>query len=81
MKKPRTVAHWRASLRWYSQQVNVAMISIGPTWLLLPEEWRAAIPPEWLAAAAATLGVLGFIGRLIAQEPTKESSHADKANG
>lgn len=69
VKKPKLVPEWKRSLRWYSQQVNVALISIGPVWMLLPEEWRAAIPPMWLACAAATLGVLGFIGRIVAQEP------------
>lgn len=69
MKKPRLVPEWKRSLRWYSQQVNIALISVGPVWMALPEDMRAAVPPEWLAYFVATLGLLGFVGRIISQEP------------
>lgn len=68
MKKIKTVAPWRESLRWYSQRVNMALIGVAPVWLALPEDMRAAIPQAWIAAFAATMGVLGFAGRLIAQD-------------
>ena len=68
MRKITTVATWRESLRWYSQRVNMALISVAPVWLALPEDMRASIPQTWLAVFAATMGVLGFAGRLISQD-------------
>lgn len=68
MKKPKLVLEWKKSLRWYSQQVNLALISVGPVWLALPEDMRAAVPPMWLAYFCAAMGALGFIGRIVAQE-------------
>lgn len=66
---------WKSSLKWYSQWSNSAVASVGATWILIPEEWRAAVPVEWLAYAAVTLGVLGFVGRIIKQsEGTPEST-------
>lgn len=61
------VHDWKSCLTWYSQWSNSALASAGATWILIPEEWRAAVPVEWLAYAAVTLGVLGFVGRIIKQ--------------
>lgn len=63
------VPGWKRCLTWYSQWANLAMASIAPTWVMLPDEWRDAIiaHPVYLASFAATIGVLGFIGRIIDQ--------------
>ena len=69
------VPDWKSSLKWYSQWANATLVSVGATWALIPEEWRAAVPVEWLAYAAIALGTLGAVGRIIKQsEGTPEST-------
>lgn len=62
------VSDWRSFLRWYSTWANAALVSVGATWLMVPEDMRAAVPPEWLAAAAVVLAVGGSVGRIIKQK-------------
>ena len=71
--KLKTVAPWRESLRWYSQRVNMAVMSVAPLWALFPEDWRAAAlaDPRFVTGMlviVSVLGVLGFVGRLLAQD-------------
>ena len=73
MKKIRTVAPWRESLRWYSQRVNMALISVAPVWAFFPDDWKQAAlaDPRFTTGVIVTmtvLGVAGFVGRLVAQD-------------
>ena len=63
----RIVKNARSAWRWFSVQL-AALATIAPTsWLLIPEEMRNEIPPEWLAICGAVLGVLIIFGRLVDQ--------------
>jgi len=53
--------------RWFSVQAMALSGIIPAAWLSVPEEMRAAVPTEWLAACAVALAVLGVIGRLVDQ--------------
>ena len=53
--------------RWFSVQAMALSGIIAAAWLSVPEEMRAAVPTEWLAACAVALAVLGVIGRLVDQ--------------
>lgn len=73
MKRIRTVAPWRESLRWYSQKVNLAVMSVAPLWALFPEDWRTAALADsrfmtGVLVVISVLGILGFVGRLVAQD-------------
>jgi len=57
----------RKSWRWYSIQAGVLNSAIISTWLLVPDDMRAAVPAEWLAVGALVLTVLGSVGRLVKQ--------------
>ena len=63
----RLVKDARKAWRWLSVQL-AAVSTIAPgAWLMVPDDMRKAVPPEWLAGAAVVLGVLIIVGRLIDQ--------------
>jgi hypothetical protein len=51
----------------------MALLRLGflGIWSALPERFQDALPSSWVMGIAATLIILGVIGRLIAQ-PVKE---------
>ena len=65
------IPDWRAAWRYYSTQAMALQGAIAASWLVVPEDWRAAVPAEWLAASAVVLTVLGVAGRLIDQGGTR----------
>jgi len=62
------VQDWRGFLKWYSTWANLALISVGSVWVMIPEDMRAAVQPEILGGTAIFLAVSGTIGRLIKQK-------------
>ena len=64
----RLVKDARKAWRWFSVQL-AAVSAIAPgAWLMVPDDMRKAVPPEWLAGAGVVLGVLIIAGRLIDQD-------------
>jgi hypothetical protein len=53
--------------RWFSVQAMALSGIIPGAWLAVPDDMRAAVPPEWLAVGAVALAVLGILGRLVDQ--------------
>lgn len=41
--------------------------AIASAWLVVPDDMRAAVPAEYLAATAIVLTIAGTIGRLVDQ--------------
>ena len=66
------VKDWRQAARWFSVQAQALSAAAGAAWLVVPDDMRAAVPPEWLAACAIVLAVLGIAGRLIDQPGASE---------
>ena len=64
----RLVKNARSAWRWFSVQADAVAIAGATAWLTVPDDMRAAVPVEWLAIGAITLGALGIIGRLIKQK-------------
>ena len=63
----RLVKGARKAWRWFSVQI-AAVSAIAPgAWLMVPDDMRRAVPPEWLAMAGVVLGVLIIVGRLVDQ--------------
>lgn len=61
------VDDWRSFLRWYSSWSHILVAQAGAAWLVLPEDWRAAVPAEYLAGFALFFGAAGLVGRIIKQ--------------
>lgn len=58
----------RRSWRWLSVQL-AALSGIAPAaWLAVPDDMRAAVPPEWLATGGVVMAVLIILGRLVDQK-------------
>jgi uncharacterized heparinase superfamily protein len=61
------VHNWRRAWRWFSVQALAVSATAPAAWLAVPDDMRAAVPAEWLAAAGIALGVMGLVGRLMDQ--------------
>ena len=64
----RLVKDARKAWRWLSVQLAAVSTLAPGAWLMVPDDMRQAVPPEWLAVAGIVLGVLIIAGRLIDQE-------------
>lgn len=63
----RLVKDWRKAWRWLSVRTLALQGAAAASWLMVPDDMRAAVPASWLAAAGVALAVLGIAGRLIDQ--------------
>ena len=63
----RLVKNAGSAWRWLSVQALTLVGAANIAWLNVPDDMRAAVPPEWLAFGAAVFAGLGIIGRLIDQ--------------
>lgn len=57
----------KQSWRWWSMRAMALQGAVAGSWLVVPEDMRASVPSEWLAACAVVLTALGIAGRLIEQ--------------
>ena len=64
------VKNARKAWRWFSVQAMALQGAAAGAWLAVPDDMRASVPSEWLAACAVALTVLGIAGRLVAQDGT-----------
>ena len=64
----RLVKDARKAWRWFSVQAMALQGAAAGAWLMVPDDMRASVPSEWLAACAVVLTVLGIAGRLVAQD-------------
>ena len=54
--------------RWFSMQALLLAGGIQMTWMNLPPEMQASIPPGWVTKATLAVLVFGAIGRLVQQD-------------
>ena len=66
----RLVKDWRKAWRYFSVQAMALQGAVAGAWLVVPDDMKAAVPAEWLAACAVVLTVLGVAGRLVDQNGT-----------
>jgi hypothetical protein len=57
----------KSAWRWFSVQAMALQGAAAAAWLSVPDDLRAAVPDEWMAAGAIALAVLGIVGRLVDQ--------------
>lgn len=55
--------------RWLSVQAMIVAAAIQASWLFIPEDMKASIPPNVVQGVTLALLALGVAGRLVKQEP------------
>jgi hypothetical protein len=58
--------------RWFSVQAMALQGAAAGAWLAVPDDMRASVPSEWLAACAVVLTAVGIVGRLVDQSSNLE---------
>lgn len=53
--------------RMLSIRIPALSVTLATAWLSVPEDIRAAVPPQWVAIIAGALSALSIVGRLIDQ--------------
>lgn len=61
------VPNARQAWRWFSVQAMALSTAALSAWALLPEDWKAYVPAEWMTPGVAVVLFLGIIGRLVDQ--------------
>lgn len=63
------IAEWKKALqlRFHSSRAHALQVAIVSTWLALPEDMRAVVPPKWVLVAVGIAGAAGFMGRIVDQ--------------
>lgn len=84
MKKPTLVKEWRLLHRLWSSKlyfIGVALLTLGDaaqhilfTWGVLPHEFKASIPEDWVTVAAIFIFTASFLARYV-----RESKHHERA--
>ncbi|WCF59062.1 holin [Pseudomonas phage UF_RH5] len=82
MKKPELIEDWRNWWRFWS--VRLAAVGTAVTgvliafpdaalaaWAILPEEFKSAIPPQYMPLIGVGVFALSIVARLIRQEKLK----------
>jgi hypothetical protein len=65
------IKDWPKAYRLFSIQALAASAAINGAWLALSPEMVAAFPPHLAQYVSVALAVLGVIGRLVPQPPSK----------
>ena len=61
------VKDWRSLPRYFSTQAMALAGLMQAAWIGIPDDMKASVPSEWVAAATGLLMVLGVIGRMVDQ--------------
>jgi len=63
------VEDWRNAWRWLSVNCMVLAAALQGSWLYVPDDMKASIPPHVTSGATVFLLALGVVGRLKKQDP------------
>lgn len=66
----RLVANWKQSAKFATNWFHASQVAIAGSWLMIPADLKAYLPPKVLMGVAAFLGVAGIVARLIDQSAT-----------
>lgn len=61
------IKNWRKSYRMLSVQAMALATAIQGTWMTIPEDMKASIPPQAVHWITMGLLVFGIVGRIVAQ--------------
>jgi hypothetical protein len=62
------VPDWRNAARWWSVRIATFLAALGPVWLALPEDVKAAVPVEWLPYVSPVVLLSIVLARVIDQK-------------
>lgn len=63
----RLVENWKQCWKWFSIHALVISGAIPSTWVWLPPELKASIPPSLMGAITAVIAICGVAARVIDQ--------------
>lgn len=66
--KPRLIPQWRRAHRMFSVQAMVLASAIQGAWALMPDDLKAALPPQLVPIVSVALLLAGVAGRLVVQQ-------------
>lgn len=61
------ISEWKHCWKMFSVQANVIALSLVGAYQALPDDFKHAIPSNWMMAAAGALVAIGTVGRLVDQ--------------
>lgn len=74
MRKVKMVSNWKQSWKWFSVQAFALLAAAPAAWLMMPEDWRSAVPDEWKAVACMIVAGIGIVGRVVSQAKPSEGA-------
>lgn len=64
------VEDWKDCWKWFSTRAMVIAGALQTTWLTMPEEFKADVPPTLVHWLTVAILIAGVIGRVVKQKET-----------
>lgn len=61
------IENWRQAWRFFSVQAQALALTVLGAWQVMPDDLRAALPPNVVYAVSMVLLVAGIVGRVVSQ--------------
>lgn len=63
------IEDWKAAHKWFSMQSMALVVALQTTWVSIPDDLRASVPPALVSVITIALIGFGMVGRLVNQAP------------
>lgn len=80
-KRLKPVENWRDGWKWISVWMMGVPSSALGFWTVAPQQWRDAVPAQWLLYLFGVCGVVGLVGRFINQAALMGRGGGDEQPG
>ena len=61
------IENWRQAWQFFSVQAQALALTVLGAWQVMPDDLKAALPPNMVYGVAMFLLVAGIVGRVVAQ--------------
>lgn len=72
------IDEWHRCYRLYSQQINAAGVALSTTYAVMYDQIRDVLPARYLAVLTGVAFAVGFVARIVKQEPKRAHTQAPK---